>query len=276
MSCLCLSSAFSAPEVIKLAEGVFAFIGEDNGTNSGFVVTDEGVVVIDSQGPKELALQLKQKIKNNRQARYICNKHAFSRGPRLRQPILQEARAIISHDNARKTLIEGNGAHKERFKKFFGETSLDEFVLTIPDLTFHDTLTLRAGVRTFELVHTGPAHTYGDIYVYVPDEKIVFAGDLLYRARLPWLGDGDSKGALEAVSALIALNANMYVPGHGGLSTRSDATEYQAYLTDLRKRSENSLIPATRSMTRKSRETAKIQRLRQVQGMAKAEHREGL
>lgn len=238
--CLVLVSAYpalsAAPEVIKLAAGVFAFIGEAGGTNSGFVVTDEGVVVIDSQGPKDLALQLKQKIKEttDKPVIYVINTH-FHGDHTFGNQYFKEARAIISHDNARKTLIEGNGAHRERFKKFFGETSLDEFVLTPPNMTFHDTLTLRAGVRTFELVHTGPAHTYGDIYVYMPDENIVFTGDLLYRARLPWLGDGDSKGALDAVSSLIALNANMYVPGHGGLSTRSDAAEYQSYLADLRK-----------------------------------------
>ncbi|MBI5237814.1 MAG: MBL fold metallo-hydrolase [Deltaproteobacteria bacterium] len=230
------SALSAAPEVIKLAEGVFAFIGEDGGTNSGFVVTDEGVVVIDSQGPKELALQLKQKIKEttDKPVIYVINTHYHGDHAFGNQYFI-EARAIISHDNVRKALMENDAAHRERFKKFFGETSLDEFVLTLPNLTFSERLTLRAGERTLELVHPGPGHTYGDIYVSMPDEKIVFTGDLLYRARLPWLGDGDSKGALDAASALINLNANMYVPGHGGLSTRSDAEEYRAYLTDLRK-----------------------------------------
>lgn len=233
---LLIGSGAYAATVERLAEGVYAFIGKDGSTNSGFIVSGEGVIVIDSQGPKELADELREKIKEVTQKPviYVINTH-YHGDHTFGNQYFSEARAIIAHENTRKAMTERDRAHRERFRKFFGEESLLGFNLTLPTLTFSERLTLWSGGRRVELIYAGgPAHTDGDIFVYLPAERVVFAGDLLYKGRLPLLNDGDTAGAIAALSALLKKDAVVYVPGHGPLAEKKDAVEYMAYLNDLR------------------------------------------
>ncbi len=236
LSLLLIPSAMLAATVERLAEGVYAFIGKDGSTNSGFIVTEEGVIVIDSQGTRQLAEELKKGIRDvtPKPVIYVVNTH-YHGDHTFGNQYFSEARAIIAHENTRLALIERDKAHKERFKKFFGEESLFGFNLTPPTLTFTDKLTLWSGGRKLDLIFAGgPAHTDGDIFVYLAAEKILFAGDLLYKGRLPLLSDGDTAGAGSAVVELLNTGAQIYVPGHGPLADKNDAGEYMGYLNDLR------------------------------------------
>src|SRR3989338_8040497 len=176
--------AAAEPEVVKLAEGVYGFIGKEGATNSGFVVTNEGVVVIDTQGPKELALLLKKKIHEitNKPVVYVINTH-FHGDHIFGNQYFKKAREIISHENTNRNLIEKDKQHREQFKKFFGENSLEGFELTLPTKTFKNTLSLRIGGKTIELAYLGKGHTDGDIIVYFPIERIMFGGDLLFNLQ---------------------------------------------------------------------------------------------
>jgi cyclase len=226
----------SGPELKRLGDGIYGFIGVDGATNSGVVVTDEGVVVIDTQGPKGLAMALRQSLEGvtDSPVIFVVNTH-YHGDHTFGNQYFTGPRAIIAHDNARKALVENDAAHRARFKRFFGETSLAGFSLTLPGVTFSSSLSLRVGSRTFVIVHPGIAHTEGDVYVYLPEEKVVFTGDLLFKGRLPWLGDGDSLGAVAALDELLALDATVYVPGHGPVAGREDLRAYKGYLLDLRR-----------------------------------------
>lgn len=225
-------------DVKEVAEGVYAFIGENGATNSGFVVTSEGVVVIDTQGPKEAVMELKEKIRKtagDKPVIHAVNTHYHGDHTFGNQYFTDSLGGIIAHEKTREALITRDSAHRKRFKRFFGEDSLIGFNFTPPDITFTGRLTLSGGGRTIELVYTGPAHTDGDVYVYLPAEKVVFTGDLLYKKRLPWLADGVVQGAIRACDELLALDAGVYVPGHGGVATRKDVVEYKRYLETLTK-----------------------------------------
>ncbi|MFQ5441562.1 MAG: MBL fold metallo-hydrolase [Thermodesulfobacteriota bacterium] len=218
----------------KIAGGLYAFIGPAGAANSGFVVTENGVVVIDSQGPRPLALKLKEKIKevSGLPVIYVINTH-YHGDHTFGNQYFNAARSIIAHRETRRALIEKEKEQKAVFKRFFGPESLDGFTLTPPDITFSEKMTLKIGGKTLLLIHTGPAHTGGDIYVYMPGERVVFTGDILYRKRLPWLADGNFEGALKALDELLALGAEVYIPGHGEVASREDVVEFRGYLTAL-------------------------------------------
>ncbi|MBI3399511.1 MAG: MBL fold metallo-hydrolase [Deltaproteobacteria bacterium] len=222
------------PEVIKLADGVYGFIGKQGAANSGFVVTNEGVVVIDAQGPKDLALLLKKKIHEitDKPIVYVINTH-YHGDHTYGNQYFKEAKEIISHENTQKNLIEKDKQHREQFKKFFGENALEGFELTLPTKTFKDTLTLRAGGKTMELAYLGRGHTDGDIIVYLPIERIMFGGDLLYKDRLPWLGDAYISDWIETLKALKNFDAGIYMPGHGNIGNIDMLFALQQYLVDL-------------------------------------------
>lgn len=235
--------AAAEPEVVKLAEGVYGFIGKEGASNSGFVVTNEGVVVIDTQGPKDLALLLKKKIRKttDKPIIYVINTHYHGDhtfGNQYFKPALEglyqgETGEIISHENTKKNLIEKDKQQREQFKKFFGENALEGFELTVPTKTFKDTLTLRAGGKTMEIAYLGRGHTDGDIVVYLPIERIMFSGDLLYKERLPWLGDAHISDWIETLKKLKNFDAGVYVPGHGNIGNIDMLFSLQQYLVDL-------------------------------------------
>lgn len=225
----------SGPVLTEVGPGIYAFIGEGGATNSGAVVTEAGVVVIDTQGPKELAREFRRGINQVTDSPVIFAINTHYHGDHtFGNQYFAETLAIIAHENTRKALIERDTAHRARFKSFFGEESLDGFVLTPPGATFASELTLWVGGRTFIITHPAPAHTDGDAYVYMPAFKVVFTGDLLYKGRIPWLGDGDSGGAIRALDELLALDAEVYIPGHGPVAYREDLLAYRGYLADLR------------------------------------------
>ncbi|MBI5893773.1 MAG: MBL fold metallo-hydrolase [Deltaproteobacteria bacterium] len=229
------SPLFAAePEIVKLRENVYAFIGADGAANSGFIVTNEGVVVIDTQGPKELSLVLKKKIKEITQQPviYVINTH-YHGDHTFGNQYFKEAKEIISHENTKKNLVEKEKQHREQFKRFFNEKSLDEFELTLPTKTFANTLSMRVGSVSFELVYLGIGHTDGDIIVYLPTERLVFAGDLLYTGRLPWVQDGNIKNWQEALKKIEWFEADTYVPGHGKAADKKGLKKFRKYFDDL-------------------------------------------
>lgn len=226
---------FSAePEVIKLADGVYGFIGKEGAANSGFVITNEGVVVIDTQGPKDLALLLKKKIQEvtDKPIVYVINTH-YHGDHTFGNQYFKEAKEIIAHENTKKNMVEKEQQQREQFKRFFGENSLEGFELTLPTKTFKDILTLRAGGKTIELAYLGRGHTDGDIIAYLPIERILFGGDLLYRGRLPWLGDAYASDWIETLKKLKNFYAGIYMPGHGDIGDISMLFALQQYLADL-------------------------------------------
>ena len=224
------------PRVVKVAEGVYAFIGGGGRTNSGFVVTKKGVVVIDTQGPKALALELRKRIREvtKKPVLYVINTH-YHGDHTFGNQYFSEAGAIISQINTRRDMLKKDKKNRAMFRKFFGRKSLRDFVLTLPNLTFKEKLIIRSVEKPLRLIHTPRAHTSGDIVVFMPEDSVVFTGDILYKGRLPWLGDGSLEGSIRAVDMLLGLRAETYIPGHGGVATRKDVLEYKKYLLALRR-----------------------------------------
>jgi len=91
------------------------------------------------------------------------------------------------------------------------------------------------GVR-FQIKPVGPAHTPEDLVVYLPSERVLFAGDLVFRSRIPYVGNADSRRWIMALDNLLSFDAKVIVPGHGPLSSeaRVDMQLTRDYLVYLR------------------------------------------
>ncbi len=104
-----------------------------------------------------------------------------------------------------------------------------------PVLTVDDSLALVEGKRRIELRCLGAGHTEGDLVLYLPDEKIVFCGDLFFNRALPNTQDGSLLEWMKTVPELLKLDAETFVPGHGPVGTREDVKVFLSYLEELRK-----------------------------------------
>jgi len=88
----------------------------------------------------------------------------------------------------------------------------------------------------FQIKPVGPSHTPEDLVIYLPQEKVLFAGDLVFRSRVPFVGQADSRQWIKALDSLLSFDATVIVPGHGPLSTeaRKDMELTRDYLVYLR------------------------------------------
>jgi glyoxylase-like metal-dependent hydrolase (beta-lactamase superfamily II) len=235
------SSAAPLPFVLKqVAPGVYAAIdGPEHkaGSNAGFVIGDDGVLVIDSFFNLDAARALVGEIHRltPKPIRYLVNTHYHLDHTGGDQALRDAGAIIIAHRNVRGWLRTYN-------VNLFGGRIMPELraqiaALPLPDLTTDKDLTVWLGSRRV-VVKTVLGHTGGDLTVYVPDAKVLFTGDLLWRKVAPNLIDGSVAEWSRTDSDFAAMPdaAHMiYVPGHGDVARLADVKELRAYLLDLRR-----------------------------------------
>jgi glyoxylase-like metal-dependent hydrolase (beta-lactamase superfamily II) len=110
---------------------------------------------------------------------------------------------------------------------------IEEVTLRLPDRTFTGQRTETIGGRTAEVVDHGAAHTASDSVVIVPDARVVYTGDLLFAHVTPVMWHGPLGGWLAALEAILALEADVFVPGHGPVSGRAELQALHDYWTWL-------------------------------------------
>jgi glyoxylase-like metal-dependent hydrolase (beta-lactamase superfamily II) len=103
------------------------------------------------------------------------------------------------------------------------------------------------GGTAFVLQPVGPAHTPEDLAIHVPSHQVLYAGDLVFRSRIPFVGQADSRNWIKSLETLLGFDARVVVPGHGTASTeaRKDMQLTRDYLAYLRK----TMGDAAREMT---------------------------
>src|SRR5215469_259730 len=171
--------------------GAVTVPGSHAGGNSGFVVGDDGVLVIDSFQVPEAATALLAAIreKTSLPVRYVVNTHYHLDHMAGNGVYAQAGALVMAQDNVRSW-------ERSENLKFFGDKITAEQKqmvqsLVLPSLTYKDGVTLHLGARTVE-VRVLPGHTGGDSAVIVPDADVVFTGDLFWDHTLPNLIDADT------------------------------------------------------------------------------------
>jgi len=108
--------------------------------------------------------------------------------------------------------------------------------LALPDQTFTESFDVTLGGVTIELLHLGPAHSPGDIVVWLPETELVIAGDMAFHQRLlPVFEDTDTAGWLDTWQAFASLGAKTVIPGHGEPTTMAEVTRWtRDYLMYMR------------------------------------------
>jgi cyclase len=222
----------------EVGPGVYAAIdGPEHkaGSNAGFVIGDDGVLVIDAFFTQEAARALVAEIHRltPKPIRYVVNTHYHADHTGGDQALRDAGAIIIAHRNVRGWVRTNN-------INLFGDRITPELkarveALPLPDLTTDKDLIVWLGSRKV-VVQTVLGHTGGDLTIFVPDAKVLFTGDLLWRKIPPNLIDGSVKewAATDDGFARMPDAAHVrYVPGHGDVAGVGDVTDFRAYLLDL-------------------------------------------
>jgi len=206
------------PGVKQLAPNIYAYI-QSKATwywsNAGFIVGNDYVVVVDSLATVGLTQRFRDEIRKitDKPIRYLINTHHH--GDHTYGNHVFAGATIISHDRCRGELTEARMLDPDLLNTIFPEFDFRGIAATPAHITFDKRLTLHIDGREVRLLHFGPGHTIGDIIVHLPEDGIIFTGDLVFLYSTPLGMEGSFAGWLRNLEALAKLGARIYVPGHG-------------------------------------------------------------
>ncbi|MFF8595162.1 MBL fold metallo-hydrolase [Streptomyces sp. NPDC015220] len=229
------STGPSAARLQEIAEGVFAYVQPDGGwclNNAGLVVSDGQAALVDTAATRARAQALKEAAArvSPRPPRYVVNTHSHGDHTFGNQLFADDA-VIVAHEGAR-VEMEATGLH---LTGLWPGVEWGELTVTLPDLTFRDRLTLHVGRTRAELVHLGPAHTASDTVVWLPERRVLYAGDLVMSGTTPFCLMGSVAGTIDVMERLRAFGAETVVPGHGPVGGPELLDVTEGYLRRVQK-----------------------------------------
>jgi glyoxylase-like metal-dependent hydrolase (beta-lactamase superfamily II) len=237
---LTLALAATAQGLTKIADNVYSYAGVQNASpknsfaaNAGIVVGTDAVLVIDTLiSAKEAKRFLKDIRKvSGKPIRYVVTTHYHLDHAFGASVFTDLGATLVGHELDRASLAK-NGAAMLKKPEAFGLTQADMrgTRIVLPTLSFTERLTIRLGDEVVELIHLTPSHSPGSILVYLPRQKVLFAGDVLFTDFHPFMGDGDIPGWVKTLDFIQGLDVATIIPGHGPVSTRKDVAEMKDYI----------------------------------------------
>ncbi len=209
-------------------------------SNAGFVVTDDGVVVIDALGSPALAKELLAEIHRvtTQPVRYVILTHYHADHIYGLQVFKAAGATIIGHSEAREYLNSDTAQKRLEASRIELAPWVDDKTRLVPADRWLDAEETRLRVGSFDFLirHVGPAHTPEDVVVFVPKLGVLFSGDLFFRGRIPFVGQADSRLWIASLERLMTYKPRVVVPGHGPVSTdpMADLQLTRDYLLYLR------------------------------------------
>jgi glyoxylase-like metal-dependent hydrolase (beta-lactamase superfamily II) len=208
-------------------------------SNAGFVVTPAGVVVIDALGSPQLARELLDEIARitPQPVTHVVLTHYHADHIYGLQEFRKRGAKILAQRGALEYIHSDTAASRLRASRAELAPWIDERTeLVVPDQWIDGATELVLGGTRLVLQPVGPAHTPEDLVVVLPAERVLFAGDIVFRGRIPFVGQADSRQWIAALDTLLKMDAKVVVPGHGALSTtaREDLQMTRDYLAFLR------------------------------------------
>jgi cyclase len=216
--------------MIQVTKNVFAETGY-RGCNPGFVVTSEGVVMIDTPQIPQDALAYREIILKHGKPLYLINTEPH--GDHYTGNFFFDA-LCVAHQGTRESILKADlKALKERIKLLDPgfEPQISAYQIKAPTITFQQSMRLYVGNHTFELIHL-PGHTASETAVFIPEERTVFTGDNLFFQVQTFFQEAWPKEWLDSLQILKALEADHYIPGHGEVCTKDYLDEQADFIRD--------------------------------------------
>jgi glyoxylase-like metal-dependent hydrolase (beta-lactamase superfamily II) len=213
----------------RIADGVYLVAGDtgrgsEGRANAGFIVTPEGVVVVDALGSPRQGEALLRTIRGvtRQPVRWLVLTHHHP-DHHFGAIVFRRAGArVIAHPDRRVLAAEaGPAALVADWTRVVGREAMRGFAFAdTPDRPVTGSDTLRLGGRTIVITHLAAGHSAGDLVVWLPAERVLFAGDLLIEDGVTMMVDGNARELRRALAAIDRLDPVLAVPGHGALPAR--------------------------------------------------------
>jgi len=215
----------------------FTYENSGHNNNLSFVITSDGVLVVNAGANYLLAKALHDEIKKRTKqpVKYVVLENGQSHAALGTNYWQEQGAVVIAHEDAAHEIKENAFSLLDRAKRTFKEKA-DGTVVAEPDEIIKDNKVITMGGIRFEILHLGPTHSPGDIVVWLPEKSLVISGDMAFHQRmLPLFEDTDTAGWLETWEKFAELDAKYVIPGHGAPTNMTEVTRYtKDYLAYLR------------------------------------------
>lgn len=220
-------------------------------SNAGFVVTTDGVVVFDALGTPALGQAMIAAIRKvtAQPIRRVIVSHYHADHIYGLQALKATGADVWAHRKGQLYLTSGQATERLAQRRIDLFPWVDDRTVVVPPDTWLDgDTTFRMGGLTFRLVYSEGAHAPEDLMLFVEEDRLLYAGDLIFAGRVPFVGNADSAGWLKAMAKMIALKPFVVVPGHGPVSRDVErdlvlTRDYLAYLRETMGRAVRDLEP---------------------------------
>ncbi|SCD75377.1 cyclase [Streptomyces sp. DvalAA-14] len=201
--------------VEEVADRVYAYVQSDGGwclNNAGIVVGNDRTTLVDTVATESRALRLREAVRSltPHPVSTVVNTH-FHGDHVFGNFVFAPDAVVVAHEDCRGEMAAA-GLH---LTSLWPDVCWGELTVTLPTLTFRDRLTVHTGDIRAEVLHLGPAHTTNDAVVWLPEQRVLFTGDLVMSGVTPFCPMGSVAGSLEAIERLRALDPVTLVTGHG-------------------------------------------------------------
>ena len=201
----------------EIGDGLWAFTAEGDPT-TGVIIGDDSVMIVEAQATPRLARKVIEKVREvtDKPISHLVMTHYHA--VRVLGASAYGAPTVIMGEKARAMVVERGREDWDsefgRFPRLFqGHEEIPG--LTWPTETFSDRMTVYLGKRRVDLMHLGRAHTAGDIVAYVPDQNVMFTGDIVEYHSACYCGDGHFADWPDTLEEIRAFNLDAIAPGRG-------------------------------------------------------------
>ena len=224
-------------QVTQVAPGLY-FQYHHQESNNAWLVTDAGVLVIDTRQHPQRAEELLAAIRKttDKPIRWVVNTHAHGDHYFGNSVFKREGATIIAHRDTAGMMKQHYGLEMKRRQGYFKQRQYDPAAvkLVLPDVTFDSTLTLNLGGRIVELLYFGAGQNPGDTFVRFPQERVLFAGGPFSKNSWPNPSFTPSMAQwVDILRKIAAMEVDTYLGGHGDVGTRADVLQEAKMLEDF-------------------------------------------
>ena len=225
----------------KLSDHAYAYTAEGD-PNTGIIIGDDAVMVIDTQATPVMAQDVIRRIREvtDKPIKYVLLSHYHA--VRVLGASAYGAEHIIASEDTRDLIVERGQFDKDseigRFPRLFQNVESVPDGLTWPTMTFNQKMTLWLGKLEGQILQMGRGHTKGDTVAWLPQEKILFSGDLVEFDATPYAGDAYFQDWPQTLDNIAALKPEKLVPGRGAALQTPEQVQAglagtRAFISDL-------------------------------------------
>ncbi len=210
------------PQIQKIKDGIYVYVGKNLNSNCGIVLTQEGVVLIDSGHNPTDSREILAAVRKLTQyrVRYLINTepHADHTTGHF---VFSPPAMVVAHEGATASMKAAYTANPQRNEKLMAgspemRAAFEGFRLVVPHIEYRQKMTLNVGERTFELLHLKDVHSDADTAVWLPRERVLFsASGIVVNQFNIFRPNVTIPDILAAAKMMKALNPEVVVPGHG-------------------------------------------------------------